>query len=100
HAAAGAAAGTVAAAIAAAGLPVIVAAAARSTLATAIQKRQLAPELAQHDLGRIAFLAGLVLPLARLQLPLEVDLRALLQVLLGDRGGVIVDDGERGPLGP
>src|SRR5262249_59401594 len=36
------------------------------------------------DLGRVALLAFLVLPLARAQRPLDIDLRAFLQVLAGD----------------
>ena len=42
---------------------------------------------------------ALVLPLARLQLALDVNLRALLQVLLGDLGEVLVIDDDRVPLG-
>src|SRR5919109_1003892 len=36
------------------------------------------------DLGRVALVALLVLPLAGAQAPLDVDLRALAQVLAGD----------------
>src|SRR3954454_17310750 len=39
-----------------------------------------------HDLGAVAVLALLVLPLARADAPLDIDLRALLQVLARDFG--------------
>src|SRR5262245_87520 len=63
---------------------VVVAAAGAGSLAAAVEQRQLAAELAQHHLGGVAVLPRLVLPLASLELALEVDLRALAQVLLGD----------------
>src|SRR5690554_7543518 len=42
-----------------------------------------------HDLGGVAVLAVLALPLAGLQVALDVDLAALLQVLLGDLGQLV-----------
>src|SRR5690554_6541644 len=42
-----------------------------------------------HDLGGVAVLAVLALPLAGLQAALDVDLAALLQVLLGDLGQLV-----------
>src|SRR4051812_27982131 len=39
-----------------------------------------------HDLGGVAILAFLVLPLARAQAPLHVDLRTLLQIFARDLG--------------
>src|SRR5882672_6427874 len=50
------------------------------------------------DLGAIAVLAVLVLALARAQLALDVDLRALLQVLAGDLGEA-AEEGDAMPLG-
>src|SRR5262249_33295656 len=54
----------------------------------------------QHDLGRVFVLARLVLPFARLQRTLEVDLRALAQVLFGDLGEPLVEDRHARPLCP
>src|SRR5208282_3531742 len=51
------------------------------------------------DFGRVAVIAALVLPLARLQLALEIDLRALLAILLGDLAEVLVEDHDVVPLG-
>src|SRR5207253_3154449 len=67
--------------------------------AAAVEDRELAPEALQHDLGRVLLLAGLVLPFAGLQLALDVDLRALAQVLLGDPRQVLVEDHDVVPLG-
>src|SRR5215467_4423705 len=50
------------------------------------------------DLGRVALLAFLVLPLARAQRALDVDLRALLQVLARDLGEA-VEEHHAMPLG-
>src|SRR6185437_12824816 len=52
--------------------------------ARAIEHRQRRVEALQHDLGRVAVLPVLVLPFARLQRALEINLAALLQILLGD----------------
>src|SRR5829696_1462526 len=64
---------------------------ARAALA-AIEDREVAPEALDHDLGRVLLLAGLIRPFAGLKLALDVNLRALLQVLLGDPGEVLVED--------
>ena len=53
----------------------------------------------QHDIGRIAVVAGLVLPLAGLQLALEIDLAALAQIFFGDAGEALVIDRDIVPLG-
>src|SRR5579875_2742670 len=60
--------------------------------ARAIKQRELRIETLQDDLGRITVLAVLVLPFARLQRALEIDLGALLQVLLRHLGKVLVED--------
>src|SRR6516162_5459005 len=49
-----------------------------------VEHGKLGVEVLQHHLGGVLVLARLVLPFARLQLALEIDLRALLQILLGD----------------
>src|SRR5581483_2125216 len=56
-------------------------------------------EALQHHLGRIFVLAGLILPFARLQRAFEVNLRALLQILLGDAAEALVEDHNAVPLG-
>src|SRR5204862_2200226 len=52
----------------------------------------------RDDLGRVLFDAVLVLPLARLQPSLHIDRAALLQVLAGDLGELVVED-DAMPLG-
>src|SRR5262249_45343664 len=59
---------------------------------TRVQHGQDAVEVLQHHLGGVAVLAVLPLPLARLQLALDVDLGALLQVLLGDPAQALVEN--------
>jgi hypothetical protein len=51
-----------------------------------------------HDLGGVLVGAVLVLPLARLQAPLDVHLRALFQVLARDLGE-LPEEGDAVPLG-
>src|SRR5512139_336700 len=79
------------------GALVIVAAAARAAL---VEQHELAAEALQHDLGRIAVLAVIVLPLAGLDLALEIDLRSLAQILLGDAAEILVEDHHAVPFGP
>src|SRR5262249_16939279 len=67
--------------------------------AGAVEQRQLAAEVLQHHLGGVALDPLLVGPLAGLQRALEVDLRALLQILLGDAAEVFVEDDNPVPLG-
>src|SRR5262245_23660906 len=68
-------------------------------VALAVEHGEFAAILLQHDFGRVAVLAGLVLPFTRLKLPLDVNLRALLQILLGNAGKVLVKDDHAVPLG-
>ena len=70
-----------------------------AALAPSIEHLQLAAELLQHHLRRVPVLAALVLPFPRLQLALDIDLHALLQVLLGHLGEVVVEDDDVVPLG-
>src|SRR5690606_6592157 len=64
-----------------------------------VEHRERAVEALQHHFRRIAILAGLILPLAGLKLPLDVDLRALAQILLHHAAQVLVEDHDRMPLG-
>src|SRR5690606_36393321 len=73
--------------------------AALAALPTRVQHLQLAAEFLQHHLGRVAILTGLVLPFAGLQLTLDINLHALLQVLLGDLGEIVVENHDIMPLG-
>src|SRR5206468_6661334 len=68
--------------------------------AAAVEEDELAAESLEDDLGRIAVGAGLVLPLAGLNLPLEIDLRALAQIGFGDSAEILVEDDDAVPLGP
>src|SRR5262249_31176397 len=67
--------------------------------AARIEHGEGAVEALQHHLRRIAVLAVLALPLARLQRPFKVDLRALFQVLLHHPAQALVEDNDRMPLG-
>src|SRR5690606_6772839 len=78
------------------GLATVIQAGAR----TAIQHRELAVEPLHDHLGRVALLAGLVLPVACLQFPLDVDLRTFAQILLRDLAQVLVENHDRVPLRP
>src|ERR1019366_8338194 len=76
--------------------------AAEVTAATAtgtVQHGELRIEALQHDLGGIAILARLILPFAGLQGAFEIDLGALLQILLGDLAEPLVEDDHAVPLG-
>src|SRR4029079_1457757 len=67
--------------------------------AARIQHRQRAVEVLQHDFRAVFVLAVLALPFAGLQRALDVDLGALLQILLGDLAQVLVEDHDRVPFG-
>src|SRR5688572_6016158 len=73
--------------------------AAAAPAAGAVEHGQRRVEALQHDFGGIFLNALLVGPFARLQLPFEVNLRALLQILLGDLGETLVEDYDAVPLG-
>src|SRR5262249_20165896 len=73
---------------------------AASAIPGPVEHGELRIEVLQHHFGGVFVLARLVLPFARLQLPLEVDLRALLQILLGDPAKSLVEDDDAVPLGP
>src|SRR5258708_26232778 len=64
-----------------------------------VQHGELRIEALQHDLGGIAVLARLVLPFAGLQGAFEINLGALLQILLHDLAEPLVEDDDAVPLG-
>ena len=65
-----------------------------------VEQHKLAAEALQHHLGRIAVLARLVGPFAGLDLALQIDLRALAQILFGDLAEILVEDDDAVPFGP
>src|ERR1700710_73337 len=76
-----------------------VAAAATSTAAAAVEHRQDRVESLQYDFGRVFLDAGLVGPFAGLQRSLNVNLGALLQILLDDFAERLGEDHHAVPLG-
>src|SRR5262245_21586635 len=67
--------------------------------AAAVEHGQRRVEALQHHLGRVALDVVLVGPLAGLQLALEIDLGALLQILLGHPAETLAEDHDAVPLG-
>src|SRR6185437_11846566 len=67
-------------------------AAAAVAAAAAIEHGELAAVTLQHDLRRVALLPRIVGPFACLERALEIDLGALLQVLLDDLHELVVED--------
>src|SRR5271166_936674 len=67
--------------------------------AAGVEQRQFAAEALQHDFRRVFVGAALVLPLAGLQLALDVDFRALLAVLLRHLAEILVENHDVVPLG-
>src|SRR4051794_16416965 len=67
--------------------------------AARIEQRQFAAETLQDDFGDVTLGAGLIVVLARLDLPFEIDLRALLAILLDDTADVLVINHDVVPLG-
>ena len=76
-----------------------VVAAVRGAGAARIEHGELRIEALQHDFGRVALVAVFVRPFARLQRAFEVDLRALLEILLDDLAQTFVEDDDAMPLG-
>jgi len=68
--------------------------------AAAIEKRQFAAKALQDHFRRLALIAVAIGVFARLQLAFEIDLRALLAILLGDLAEVLVEDHNIVPFGP
>src|SRR3954451_24975730 len=79
---------------------ILPAAAGAGAGAAAVEQDELAAEALEDDLGRIAVGAALVLPFAGLDLALEIDLRAFLQIGFGDLAEILVEDDDPVPLGP
>ncbi len=78
----------------------VVAAARSATAITATAEHgQVAVEALQHDFRRVAVGAALILPLSGLQLALDINGRALLQILFGDLAEAFVEDHDRVPFG-
>src|SRR6056297_1695622 len=67
--------------------------------AAGIENGEFTAVTLQHDLRRIAIGAALVLPFARLELALDINLRALLQILLGNAPERLVEDHHGMPFG-
>src|SRR5438876_1863108 len=67
--------------------------------AAAIEHGQARVEPLQHHLGRVFLDASLVGPFARLQLALDVNFGALLEILLGDLAEPFIEDDHAVPLG-
>ena len=72
------------------------AAARRAAAAAAVEHGQRRVEALQHDLGRVFVVAVLVGPFAGLQRAFEINLRALLEILLDDLAQALVEDRRRG----
>jgi len=70
-----------------------------AAFAAPIQHGQLAAIFLQHDFGRIFLHPVLVGVFAGLELAFDIDLRALLQILLGHLRKVLVEDHHAVPLG-
>src|SRR6185437_10361885 len=76
-----------------------IAAAIAAAAAAPVEHGELAAIALQHDFRRIALLAGIVGPFARLERALEIDLGTLLQVFLDDLHELVVEDHDAVPLG-
>src|SRR5206468_7398128 len=72
---------------------------AATAAAAAVQHRQGRVKTLQHDFGRVLLDAALVGPFAGLQRALDVNLGALLQILLGDLAEPLVTDHDALPFG-
>src|SRR6185369_17460694 len=72
---------------------------AATVAAAAVEHHQFAPELLEHDLGRIFLRPVLVGVFAGLELALEINLGALFQILLGHLGEVFIEDDDPVPFG-
>src|SRR6266568_1221578 len=69
-----------------------------ATLAAAVEHGQLTAEALEHHLGRVFLDPRLVGPFARLQCALDIDLRALLEILLRYVDEVLIEDDDPVPL--
>ena len=83
----------------AAGAEVVAAVGAGAAATAGIEHGELRIEALQHDLGRVTLVAVFVRPFARLQRAFQVNLRALLEILLDDLAQTFVEDHHAMPLG-
>src|SRR5262249_50767670 len=67
--------------------------------AAGVEHGEFAAKALQHDFGRVFLLTRLVGPFARLQLALDIDLGALVQVFLGHVHNALIEDDDPVPLG-
>ena len=72
---------------------------ARAVALFRVEHGELGVEPLEHDLGGVTLLPLLVLPFARLERTLEIDLGALLQILLGDSREILIEDDHTMPFG-
>ena len=79
--------------------PTVLVTPARRVVLPAVQQRQFAPELLQDYFGRLALVAVLVGVLARLQLALEIDFRAIAAVLLRNAAQRLIEYRDVDPFG-
>src|SRR5579883_77923 len=70
-----------------------------ATATNAVEHGELRIEALQHDLGGVAVLSRLVLPLVGAEGALDIDLGAFLQILLGDLAEPFIEDDHTVPLG-
>src|SRR5664279_3180538 len=77
----------------------VIAAVGAGAAAAGIEHGELRIEALQHHFGRVAVVAVLVLPFARLQRAFQINLRALLEILLDDLAQALIEDDDPVPLG-
>src|SRR5665647_737084 len=83
-----------------AGAEVVAAVGARAAATAAgIEHGELRVEALQHHFGRVALVAVFVRPFARLQRAFQINLRALLEILLDDLAETLVEHDDAMPLG-
>ena len=79
---------------------IVVLATQSSSTAPAVQHCQFTSVGSQHDLCRVAVVAGLILPFPGLELPLDIYLRAFGKVLLGNANKTFVENRNPMPFSP
>src|SRR5476651_1429819 len=77
----------------------VIAAVGAGAAAAGIEHGELRIEALQHHFGRVTVVTVLVLPFARLQRAFQINLRALLEILLDDLAQALVEDHYPMPLG-
>src|SRR4029079_13955192 len=74
-------------------------AAAAARAFTTVEEDQFTAGTLKHHLGGVAVVAAIVGPLPGLDLALEIDLRALAQIMLRDPAKILVEDHDLVPFG-